>query len=242
MSGKRSISAWGVPVGQAGLLKGSGATDPSGSGAAVVDWMFSSCCMAVANASLIYWKDTVEETHQGSSFIKSGKLAIEKTSWTVAFPSWVILAHFFPCFLASLILCSLYFWANFCGYWPNSHSSWIHAWLKACNCWRAGWYPKSSSIWVLFSWWGRRADKGTNSETGSERWCSSSELFFRTSWEWGYTFNPTSPSSWGKTTLDSEKGSSLCRCSQSSGNWAEEASPERVLTSRWTKWEVPQGI
>ena len=44
MSCNGGIRGGGVPVGLAGLLKGAGASDPSGPGAAVVDWMF---CLVV---------------------------------------------------------------------------------------------------------------------------------------------------------------------------------------------------
>ena len=79
----------------------------------------------------------MEKTHQGSSFIESVNLTIEKTSWKVSFPSWVILACFL-CFWASFILWSSYLWANSCASWPKSYSSCILAWLKSCNHWRAG--------------------------------------------------------------------------------------------------------
>ena len=51
MSSKRGIRGGGVPVKLVGLLEGSGAGDPSGLGAVLVDWTFLLCCMAVANVS-----------------------------------------------------------------------------------------------------------------------------------------------------------------------------------------------
>ena len=82
-------------------------------------------------------------------------------------------------------------------------------------------WVNSSYIWAPYSWWERRVDEGINSKTRSERWCSSSELFYKPLRN-GNTLSTPPPPSWGKTTSASEKGSNLHRCSQSSGHWVEE--------------------
>ena len=145
-----------------------------------------------------------EEMHQGSSLTKWVELVWEKTSWKVVSASSAIRAHCFSCFLAILIHQSSYFLVNLSTSWANSHSSWTLSWPMPCNCFRARWKPGPSSIWKSSSWWGWGVMREPDSSIGSDRWCSSLQLFHKVSWNMGYTFNPSSPSSHGRTTLVSE--------------------------------------
>ena len=52
---------------------------------------------------------------------------------------------------------------------------------------------------------GMGSDKGTDSSIRLDRQCSSLELSHKVSWMKVYTFNPSSPSSCGRTTLMGDK-------------------------------------
>ena len=132
--------------------------------------------------------------HQGSSFIDSAGLPLQRPLGRLCVlpePFLLISAHvFLPA-------------------WPDNHHTYQSASeLPHLACIPAEFLPNGSlaiagglgcspvlplSECLLLDE-ERRVDEGINSNTGSERQCSSLELFHRTSWVWGYTLNPISPS------------------------------------------------
>ena len=128
-SGKRGIMEGEVSERWTGLLEGPRVGNPPGCGTAVVAGELSPTCVAVTNASFIYWEVTTEETHQGRSFIDSTRLAMAKTSWKVVCPSWAIITCFHSYFFTSLIWWLSCLWPSFWACSLSLHSSGAFVWL-----------------------------------------------------------------------------------------------------------------
>ena len=137
-------------------------------------------------------KGELERTHQGSSLIESVELSWEKT-WKVGSASFAICACYFSCFLANLICQSLYFLASPCASWDNLPFQLDSCLVDALQP-LEGWVKARFSLHLgaLYPM-GMGGNEGTSSGIGSERRCSSSELFHRVSWKKGYIFNSSSP-------------------------------------------------